>query len=660
MHGSSLKIELRPDNIPVYHFDYFEMVRHPILAPLAANRGWIDVEPGQPYTLSAYLKADPPGLTAILQVRDSPWSEQHTTVQAGDEWERFTFTCQPGSNQAFVCVGPDLEASGREQGTLWIDGVQLEAGDVASDYEPRAPVEVGLQKARADHLEVVQTAPVLALHEPAAIEIVAFNATDEPQQVTARCSLSDFRDQVTELEQPLRLEPSQTASASIELDSSQRAFYRVALEAEGAAVVTNRPLRTAVIEPYAEADTLFGMNHAYPWPELLDVSKQIGLWWFRDWSLKWQHVEPQEGQFDFREADDQIDRVLERGLPVLGLLPFPSSNWGSSAPDEVVATEGYPGSRERMAYMPRDLEEYANYVRTTVEHYQGRISVWEITNEPIYTSYALPQENGYTPADYVKLLQVAYATIKAVDPQLTVLGGIAGPPDTYTREFIEAGGLAYVDGLTLHAYPGLALPEGFIEPLETLLERMEQDGRPRPIWFTEGAYYADDDPPVEPFDSEWMTLVEGGEWEASVLQARFDLILLAFGTRKIIRHSGTIGTINNEDAASIFFEYNAEPRKMLLAQSALANLLGPDTRPLGRLETPEGVYAFVFATAEYTVLAAWALDGQYSLEQVPGFTPLLDVIGNVRGTRALAEEPLFLIGPAEASLGDFQALLTEG
>jgi len=638
-HGSSLKIALRPDNIPVCYFDYFEMLRRPMRAPLAANRGWMNVQPGKPYTLSAYLKADPPGLTAILQLRDSPWSEQHTTVKASGDWERYSFTCTPGNDPAYICVGPDLGASGVDAGTLWVDAVQLEAGEAATDYEPRAVMEVGVRPGGGR--------TIVAVGEPAAIETVAFNAADQPRPWTCTMVQSGFTAREQRTPAALVAQPGVNVSRE-EVLTTGPAFVRTGLEAQGAAVVTSRPTRLAVIERYTDADSVFGMNHAYPWPELLDYSRMMGLSWFRDWSLKWQHVEPEQGRFGFTEADYQINRVLEGGSPVLGLLPFPSSNWGSSAPPEIGVGPNYPEIRARQAYMPADLNQFADYVRATVEHYRGRISVWEIMNEPVYTDYALPQRLGYTPADYVKLLRVAYDTIKAVDPQLTVLGGIAGPPDLDTREFIEAGGLECIDGLTIHIYPGQAPPESYIEGFDELQRRMEAAGRPRPLWFTEGAYYADDDPPTEPF-REWMSPVES-EREAAALEARFDIILLAHHTRRIIRHSGTCATINNEDMASIFFEYNAEPRKMVLPQAALAHLFGPDTEALGRLETPEGVYAYGFRSRGRTFMAAWAPEGGYSLQQVPGYTPLLDMTGNAAGSRVLTEEPLFLFGVAGEQL----------
>lgn len=52
---------LVPENTPVFSFDYYEPRRQPVRASLLAREGWIAVQPGKPYTLSAMMKADRPG-----------------------------------------------------------------------------------------------------------------------------------------------------------------------------------------------------------------------------------------------------------------------------------------------------------------------------------------------------------------------------------------------------------------------------------------------------------------------------------------------------------------------------------------------------------------------------------------------------------------------
>ncbi len=441
--------------------------------------------------------------------------------------------------------------------------------------------------------------------------------------------------------------PSEHATVPLDPGVTQKGFYRLRVDSPDAEVALTRPLRFAIVTPYAQPDSLFGMNHAYPWPHLLDLSKQIGLGWFRDWSLKWHDVEPQQGNFQFAEADRQIDRVRERGLKVIGLLPFPSSNWSSSASDDVKPTQANLGNYDRVAYMPRNLDDFASYVRQTVQHYRGRINVWEILNEPIYTDYALPHTLGYQVTDYVRLLKVAYQAVKEADPNALVIGGIAGSPTTYTQEFIDAGGLPWVDALNLHIYPGLTAPEAYEEPLRQLRAKMPatRTTAQRSIWFTEGAYYADDDKPFEPY-SNWLKPVDS-EIEAAEWQVKFDTLLLTYGVERIIYHSGTIGSLNNEDLASVFFEWAGTPRKMLVSQSALANLLVPPVRALGRLETPSGLAAYGFESQGRTVIVAWATDETKpaSISLAGKSWKAIDIQGKVLSVQSVAvtQRPIYFV-----------------
>ncbi len=636
-HGSSFKIALTSESLPVFYFDYFPLYRVPVKAPLLANRGWIEVEPDVDYTLSAYMKSDAEGLIGVLSVRRAFRGSLKRRVQLTTEWRRYTFTFRPHAEQIFIALGLDLEAPRREAGTVWIDGVQLERGSEATPYHPRAIVEVGLETDRLGN--------IFRYGEEPEMRAMLFNSDEIPHTVTLHLQTTDFDDIVVH-EDALSVDvpPGQTVEVPVRPGVRRKGFYRLHLRAEGAEVSLTRPLRFAIIEPYTKTDSLFGMNHAYPWPHLLDLSGEIGLRWFRDWSLKWQEVEPEKGRFEFTEADRQIDRVLERGLNVLALLPFPSSNWSSSAGPEVKVSERYPGSRERMAYMPRDLNEFAAYVRATVRHYRDRIHAWEILNEPIYTSYALPRRRGYKVEDYVRLLRVAYRAVKEVQPDALVIGGIAGGPNLYTREFIDADGLRWVDALNLHIYPGLTAPEEYEEPLAQLRQLMRSVGADKPIWFTEGAYYADDDKPFEPYRS-WLKPLEG-EAEAAEWQVKFNTLLLAYGVRKIIYHSGTPGSLNNESLSGIFFEWGGAPRKMLVTQAAMANLLGPKIRSLGRLEAPEGVRAYGFISGEKTIIVAWTEEGAGPVEITPPEPwRAVDIQGNLLEVRRvkLTERPLYLV-----------------
>ncbi len=653
-HSHSFKIELTPESIPLFHFDYFPMYRAPIKAPLLANRGWFDVEPGTPYTLSAYMRADRDGLTGRFVVYQAFRGQQRKELQFSTQWARYFCTFRPQAEQIFVALGLDLEASGVSAGTLWVDGVQLEREETVSVYEPRAPIEIGVQWDGPGHLFFAAKQTVL--------QVSVFNASDTPQTVDLESTITDFFDKsVASPKASVRVPARGSTHAELRPILPGIGFYRVQLGSPQGTMVHNRPPRFAVIEPCTESDSLWGMNHAYPWPHLLDLSKTFGLLWFRDWSLKWHDVEPEKGRFDFTESDHQIDRVLQRGINVLGLLPFPASNWASTAPGEPNEGESYPASRERVAYMPRDLDEFAEYVRRTVAHYRGRVRVWEIMNEPVYTSYALPRAKGHNVSDYIELLEVAYKAVKAVDPDAFVIGGIAGGAGNLTDEFIDGGGLRWVDALNLHAYPGKRPPEPYEEGMRRLGAALEASGSPKPIWFTEGAYYADDDVPFVPYKA-WLTPLES-ERMAAEYQVKFNTILMAYGVRKFIYHSGTPGALNNESLSGIFFEWDGAPRKMVATQAAMAQLFGMDVESLGRRPAPEGVCAYAFISTGSTVIVCWNEEGFPPRQlRVPEHAALIDVVGNPFPGRRhqLAPSPIYIVTDRVLTAPDADALLSRG
>jgi len=356
-------------------------------------------------------------------------------------------------------------------------------------------------------------------------------------------------------------------------------------------------------------------------------------------------VEKEKGKFDFSEADYQINRVLERGLNVLPLLPFPSSNWSSSAPPEIELKDQYPASRERVAYMPRNMEEFANYVKTTVRQYKDRLHVWEIMNEPIYTDYSLPRSKGYKAEDYVGLLKVAYQAVKEADPNALVIGGIAGGPNTYTREFIQAGGLNWLDAFNLHIYPHLTTPDSYEIPMKELREQMRSVNMDKPIWFTEGAYYADDIMPYKPYTS-WLKTLDS-EKEAAEYQVKFNTILLAYGVEKFIYHSGTPGSINNDSLSGIFFKWGGTPRKMLVTQSAMSNILRLPIKSLGKIETSDSLKAYKFESDGRTVIVVWVEEGakELGINLTEKGWQVLDIQGNPLETQnmVITEMPVYFV-----------------
>ena len=68
---------------------------------------------------------------------------------------------------------------------------------------------------------------------------------------------------------------------------------------------------------------------------------------------------------------------------------------------------------------PATLSDFADFVQAVTERYKGRVTYWQIWNEPnIYPEWG---NQAVNPEDYAKMLCMAYGRIKQVDPQNVVI-----------------------------------------------------------------------------------------------------------------------------------------------------------------------------------------------------------------------------------------------
>ena len=148
-HGSSLlRIPLGGAHTPVLHFDYFEPQVKRELRVLAANLGWIRVEKGAAYTLSCDMRSSVAGARVVFGVRaadpaDGRANNYSRSVNLTTKWQRYSHTFRPEYDWVFVFVGPDLAEEQRVD--VDVDAVQLEQGDQATPFQPRAELEFAVE-----------------------------------------------------------------------------------------------------------------------------------------------------------------------------------------------------------------------------------------------------------------------------------------------------------------------------------------------------------------------------------------------------------------------------------------------------------------------------------------------------------------------------------
>ncbi|MBJ7386317.1 MAG: hypothetical protein JHC55_17715 [Mycolicibacterium sp.] len=239
------------------------------------------------------------------------------------------------------------------------------------------------------------------------------------------------------------------ASAGASLQTTDRQPARIA----SVAVVN-----TAAIVPtnvtVGLADPMLGFLSDADLNRQLDLMVSIGVTSLRI-DVPWVAVQPTRfGGYDWSKADRVINAAAARGIGVLGILGQPPA-WAAA-----------PGTPE-LSGRPASATAFAQYARAVATRYRGKISAYEIWNEPNMLSFYKPYPD---PVGYTALLRAAYPAIKAADRNAIVVGGVLAAavdtsysvdPVTFVQRMYAAGAKPYFDALSYHPYQhGLKFSEG--------------------------------------------------------------------------------------------------------------------------------------------------------------------------------------------------------
>lgn len=169
--------------------------------------------------------------------------------------------------------------------------------------------------------------------------------------------------------------------------------------------------------------------------------------------LPWSEVETADGRFEVTDAVRRIDALVD-------LL--------QSRQQSLVLILGYGHPR----HTPNGLvdsqaarQAFGRYAQWVAQRYGKRVKYFEVWNEwnAGMGSTLQPRPEGKVD-DYVALLRHVYPLIKAQAPQAKVLGaGIAGTGQSWLKDFVRLGGLASLDGLSVHPYVHFKRHEGLPE-----------------------------------------------------------------------------------------------------------------------------------------------------------------------------------------------------
>ncbi|MEA3310196.1 MAG: hypothetical protein U9Q70_11905, partial [Chloroflexota bacterium] len=155
----------------------------------------------------------------------------------------------------------------------------------------------------------------------------------------------------------------------------------------------------------------------------LQMISAAGFRWIRQ-EFPWEDIEIHgKGDFEdrrhepYRSAWEKYDQLVagaeQYQLGIIVRLSNPPT-WSRAAGDEL-----------GVYAPPDDFADYGDFVAAVASRYRGRIRFYQVWNEPnIYPEWG---NRPVDPEAYTRLLCLAYARIKAADPQAVVISGALAP-----------------------------------------------------------------------------------------------------------------------------------------------------------------------------------------------------------------------------------------
>jgi GH35 family endo-1,4-beta-xylanase len=227
---------------------------------------------------------------------------------------------------------------------------------------------------------------------------------------------------------------------------------------------------------------MIGMHFNRP-EEGIAPSDWVRLW---DCGVTWKDIHLGPDQYDWSRLDYLVDLYSDRKiLYVFAATP----QWLAKDPNAPhFAPWLGPGSNS----LPHSIDEWNKFVWNVVTRYKGRISAYEIWNEPQLADFMFPYtlKNRNLLATMTKR---AYSTIKSIDPSSIVLSASVLPRES-------SGGMKRgikmmyalkrkgwpVDDIACHIYPesGAGVADWRIMYQE-VLRACNKTKAPGSIWVTE-------------------------------------------------------------------------------------------------------------------------------------------------------------------------------
>ncbi len=531
----------------------------------------IAVQPGMRYTLSARMRADAAGRKASIMAtavggggggRGNRAQSLSQNAELGTRWKLLSrsFTLPDDWTAPSLCVRIDPPPVGQ----LWVDDVRLVAGDREGALALRDRIGVAVKAESVGNL--------FFAGRPAEMPLRIVNTDAKGHRVEVRTSIVDWDNKQfpATLVGAFDVPAGGAKETTISIDTGPRGTFRLGFElsCEGQTWRQGAELKYAVIVPLMGVgnaeDSVFAMNthmEREPTAHLarnMEVLSQCGVKWIRGW-WGWGMCEKERGKFDWSEYDRQFNAVTAAKMRIMPILLRYYSSYEQAWTGPISQRPGSGQSQAPIQECPYDsvLPEWSVWVGKIAEHYSGRITAYEIWNEPTMGS---SPHGVLTPQQYAGLLNHSAPVIRRQDPKAKVVG-FAGVPLPFMKNTLALGTAAMMDVVSEHSYSQIERPEVNLPKQTAAVQAvLAANGGDKPIWHTEQGVGSDDDGFMAPSLSEA---------DVAALYTRNVVTLRALGIGKYFWFSAQTSPTYGW---AVFYE-NYIPRPRLVALNACASFL---------------------------------------------------------------------------------------
>lgn len=584
---------------------------------------WLALTAGQPYSLSVWMKADREPVKVAFGVADASWTVMGTPVEVGTGWRRYAATFTPTRTHA-QAYWPWVTLEPSETGcTVWVDGLQLEAGTGPSAYRTSARVEASIDTGAEPGPGLRQ---VLSTSETPNIVARLLQRGGQPRKVRLRAVLEShdgrlFRP-LTDVPGEVELVPDTVAELPLVSQPLPAGLYRLWLVATDTATgaVTRAEQILGVWD--TPAATWFGFHDGpgseVRTPAVAAAARRVGAGMLRtagqptaDWRGHWTGDGTQEWSlFDRYLADWSAQQI---GLcHTLG--PYLDA-W----PDWVIRQYGAqfraPEQHPDAPLLPPDMLWKA-YLRDAISRAASTVDYYEVLTGA---------DRLLTAAEYLPLAKQAREAVAAGDPG----AALVGPSLTRVESALPGG---FLDQLLAQAEGPLfdvlsvRLYESYPEELDAARDHLREVASTSKLRLWDERI----DYPETPLQTNRLNPRAGLDrrlqpfspqpYDGAAFTARHALLWRAAGS-ELSFVSGSVAEVDyTHEPIGPLVEADGSPRSTLAAMALLANEIGP-AKPLGEwrwdlslggpqaaynYRRPQGVRAVAFDKGDGTaVVALW-------------------------------------------------------